>query len=427
MEDTDGVGPRTDAQLERDMARLTADVGRVVDELDAILRRASQTKQLPVLQQGIVSLRESVQRLLKRVASLAPPSSHDLRKQAKAADFMKHWSTPPSIREPRDLAQAEHTYAGRTYAGRLRVVEMLRVHGVKIDDIASLDFSSRIRLLLHIQAYTAVDFGFIPLKQRSYTQNETGRKPDVFAEAERVKEVFFKAWPKAREFAEDANKALPFSREALEACAFSDSSEERKKIARLLKDKYGMKMTEIVRLSASERVDRILAFQEAEAKSLRLRVVPEELKVQYHTYNHEDKVLTVEKRVCSYPGCSRERAAAEADALSFRPTPRVKRDVVTRLKQETPVASSRGLAWCPKHHIGYAGYCKDCHPDGDPSVQRCVCAYCGKTAQGNFAIHRDGFGEGPEVDLCDGCGACDETVLSCETIWEKFAKEGVCQ
>jgi hypothetical protein len=32
------------------------------------------------------------------------------------------------------------------------------------------------------------------------------------------------------------------------------------------------------------------------------------------------------------------------------------------------------------------------------------CAYCGESAEGNFAIHRDGFGVGPEVDLCDSCG-----------------------
>jgi hypothetical protein len=33
-----------------------------------------------------------------------------------------------------------------------------------------------------------------------------------------------------------------------------------------------------------------------------------------------------------------------------------------------------------------------------------VCAYCGLPAQGNFTIHRDGFGAGPEVPLCDACG-----------------------
>lgn len=110
------------------------------------------------------------------------------------------------------------------------------------------------------------------------------------------------------------------------------------------------------------------------------------------------------------------------------PKLRVKQTVVTsRLQKDTPVASSQGLGWCARHHVGFRGYCADCHPDGDPAVKACVCGYCGKAAQGNFAIHRDGLGEGPEVDLCDACGDCDETVLSCEQIWEKFAKEGICQ
>jgi hypothetical protein len=43
------------------------------------------------------------------------------------------------------------------------------------------------------------------------------------------------------------------------------------------------------------------------------------------------------------------------------------------------------------------------------------CAACGKPAQGNATIHRDGFGEGPEVDLCDDCGTHE--FPGCETLW----------
>lgn len=32
------------------------------------------------------------------------------------------------------------------------------------------------------------------------------------------------------------------------------------------------------------------------------------------------------------------------------------------------------------------------------------CSYCEEPAQGNYSIHRDGMGEGPEVPLCDECG-----------------------
>lgn len=33
---------------------------------------------------------------------------------------------------------------------------------------------------------------------------------------------------------------------------------------------------------------------------------------------------------------------------------------------------------------------------------RSVCAFCQKSVQGKYSIHRDAFGAGPEVDLCDG-------------------------
>jgi hypothetical protein len=50
------------------------------------------------------------------------------------------------------------------------------------------------------------------------------------------------------------------------------------------------------------------------------------------------------------------------------------------------------------------------------------CAYCGQPAGGSFSIHRDGFGEGPEVDLCNDCGGSPPEVLSCEQIWERIAQ-----
>ncbi len=49
------------------------------------------------------------------------------------------------------------------------------------------------------------------------------------------------------------------------------------------------------------------------------------------------------------------------------------------------------------------------------------CASCDKPAQGNHAIHRDGFGDGPEVDLCDACGS--KETPTCEEIWENIRKK----
>ena len=49
-----------------------------------------------------------------------------------------------------------------------------------------------------------------------------------------------------------------------------------------------------------------------------------------------------------------------------------------------------------------------------------TCAFCGGPAEGNYAIHRDGFGVGPEVDLCDGCDGCE--LPSCPEIWERIAE-----
>jgi NAD-dependent SIR2 family protein deacetylase len=49
------------------------------------------------------------------------------------------------------------------------------------------------------------------------------------------------------------------------------------------------------------------------------------------------------------------------------------------------------------------------------------CANCGKQFEGEveFAIHRDGFGIGPEVPLCIDCGAFP--LPTCEEIWLNIA------
>lgn len=49
-----------------------------------------------------------------------------------------------------------------------------------------------------------------------------------------------------------------------------------------------------------------------------------------------------------------------------------------------------------------------------------TCAFCGSPAEGEFAIHRDGFGVGPEVDLCNACGG--EPEPTCEEIWNAIAE-----
>ena len=49
------------------------------------------------------------------------------------------------------------------------------------------------------------------------------------------------------------------------------------------------------------------------------------------------------------------------------------------------------------------------------------CAYCDVAFIGEprSSIHRDGFGVGPEVPLCDACGGHE--LPSCEEIWERIA------
>jgi hypothetical protein len=49
-----------------------------------------------------------------------------------------------------------------------------------------------------------------------------------------------------------------------------------------------------------------------------------------------------------------------------------------------------------------------------------ACVYCGKDAEGNYSIHRDGFGVGPDVPLCDACAEDDD--IECPDIWHKIAQ-----
>ena len=48
-----------------------------------------------------------------------------------------------------------------------------------------------------------------------------------------------------------------------------------------------------------------------------------------------------------------------------------------------------------------------------------TCAFCGGPAQGNYSIHRDGFGKGPEVPLCDTHG--EPLKPSCAEIWARIS------
>ena len=54
----------------------------------------------------------------------------------------------------------------------------------------------------------------------------------------------------------------------------------------------------------------------------------------------------------------------------------------------------------------------------DRMTERCV--YCDGPAEGHYAVHRDGFGVGPEVPLCDACGGHLEPTLA--DIWTRIAQ-----
>ena len=56
----------------------------------------------------------------------------------------------------------------------------------------------------------------------------------------------------------------------------------------------------------------------------------------------------------------------------------------------------------------------------DERMKGKTCAYCGRKSQGMHSIHRDGFGVGPEVPLCNACGSRETP--SCAAIWDRIAK-----
>ena len=64
----------------------------------------------------------------------------------------------------------------------------------------------------------------------------------------------------------------------------------------------------------------------------------------------------------------------------------------------------------------------DVHPDTclcDACLFFEPCSFCHRPAEGNHAIHRDGYLVGPVVPLCDACGGNDEPTLG--EIWQKIA------
>lgn len=49
-----------------------------------------------------------------------------------------------------------------------------------------------------------------------------------------------------------------------------------------------------------------------------------------------------------------------------------------------------------------------------------TCVFCHTSAQGNYSVHRDGFGVGPEAPLCDACGSGSGPSLM--EIWAEIAQ-----
>lgn len=65
---------------------------------------------------------------------------------------------------------------------------------------------------------------------------------------------------------------------------------------------------------------------------------------------------------------------------------------------------------------------EDIDGEPDPNILGKPCSACGTPSEGYFSIHRDGFCEGPEVPLCNGCGA-EETPTTGE-LWHSIAGRG---
>ena len=63
---------------------------------------------------------------------------------------------------------------------------------------------------------------------------------------------------------------------------------------------------------------------------------------------------------------------------------------------------------------------RDCPAIDMKALLKRRCTYCGEPAEGNYSIHRDGFGEGPEVPLCDAHGAHE--LPTCAEIWARISE-----
>lgn len=53
-----------------------------------------------------------------------------------------------------------------------------------------------------------------------------------------------------------------------------------------------------------------------------------------------------------------------------------------------------------------------------------TCAYCGGPAKGTYFVHRDAFGEGPEMPLCRTCARGKKVTLA--DIWRRIGQSDVC-
>lgn len=51
------------------------------------------------------------------------------------------------------------------------------------------------------------------------------------------------------------------------------------------------------------------------------------------------------------------------------------------------------------------------------------CAACGRNAEGEHSIHRDGFDDGPEVPICNACGSGEAP--TCDELWERISERGL--
>jgi len=441
--------PTADVLL-TELCRLLLAVGKVHDDLDALLRRASKAKQLPALREGLVSLRGTVERLHQRTTFLAPPQNN-LRKLAKLAAFRQAFTSKPvySLQELLSLATSNH------HDERRRIARILHDYGLKPSEMLGLCPVSRVRLILQFQdCGEKADYytnGLTPALRESLAR--PFERHELEADYASAKHALAEHGSGvASDIKADPLPAKPWAEAAKDYAVFTVHKHAVHKHSDL-------QTTSAIQClgCALEHHDRDAAFRVdyagdfgkpcGVAKTLYKKPTLEEIE----THKADEVKRIREKFFEPWPGLCHfavdhkyleEQRLVQQHAprlptlqdlkdLNARvlrgPSLRVKQTVVTsRLQEDTPVASSQGLGWCARHVTGFKGYCRDCYPDGDPAVKPRICAYCGKAAQGNYAIHINPQLDDPQVDLCDACGGCDETVLSCETIWEKFAKDGVC-